>query len=118
MSLPHLASWIPPPDRLSIVLAHYRESHGQWINLTASTYLYARYDTPQAIDTSQQSSFRTYELLPNIIREGQTYCHHIHAHYADLQPMMIFTKRVRSTSMPRKGQSHRSWSSRHPHRQI
>ncbi|KAJ0421996.1 hypothetical protein BJY00DRAFT_281569 [Aspergillus carlsbadensis] len=92
MSLAHLPSWIPPPDLLGIVLARYREPLDPWINLTANTYLYAKYDTPQASDTIPHSSFRTYELLPNIGREGQTYCYHIHTHYTDLQPIMIFSQ--------------------------
>ncbi|KAL2868758.1 uncharacterized protein BJX67DRAFT_36521 [Aspergillus lucknowensis] len=92
MSLAKLPSWTPPPDLLGIVVARYNEPLDQWADLAPNVYLYAKYDTPQANDTVPHSSFRSYELLPNLGREGQTYCYHLYTNYDDLQPIMIFSQ--------------------------
>ncbi|KAL3472178.1 hypothetical protein BJX99DRAFT_249895 [Aspergillus californicus] len=86
------ASWVPSPDLLGIVVARYNEPLDPWLDLAPNIYLYAKHDTPQTDDPIPHASFRSYDLLPNIGREGQTYCHHLYTNYNDLQPIMIFTQ--------------------------
>ncbi|KAL2821410.1 hypothetical protein BDW59DRAFT_181166 [Aspergillus cavernicola] len=92
MALTEAASWAPFPDLLGIVVARYNEPLDPWADLAPNIYLYAKHDTPQTDDTVPHNSFRSYDLLPNAGREGQTYCHHIYIHYDDLQPIMIFSQ--------------------------
>lgn len=85
-------SWLPSPEVLGIVVSRYQEPLDPWAAVAANTYLYAKFDTPQANDTVQHDSFRLYQQLPNAGREGQTYCHHIYTHYDDLEEIMIFSQ--------------------------
>jgi hypothetical protein len=88
------------------------------MDLTANACLYAKFDTPQTNDTISLSSFRTYELIPEISREGQTYCHHILTHYTDIEPIMIFFQADVFDLIAPERQPQRKWPSALSHHLI
>jgi hypothetical protein len=83
---------LPSPTHLGIVVARFTEPLTPWAPFASNTYLYAKFPTPQASDSTPHSSFRSYTQLPNTSREGQTYLHHIVTHYDSLDDITIFTQ--------------------------
>jgi hypothetical protein len=83
---------LPSPTHLGIVVARFTEPLTPCAPFASNTYLYAKFPTPQANDSTPHSSFRSYTQLPNTSREGQTYLHHIVTHYDSLDDITIFTQ--------------------------
>lgn len=83
---------LPSPAELGIVVARYKEPLDPWVPVAANSFVYAKGNLTQDNDTVPHSSFRLYEDVPNVGREGQTHLTHIVKNYDNLQDVMIFTQ--------------------------
>ncbi|KAI1073447.1 hypothetical protein F5B20DRAFT_567037 [Whalleya microplaca] len=90
LQIPHHIS--PLPTQLGIVAARYKEALEPWADFAKNTYLYSKGGTPASSDSVPHDSFRLYQDLPNIGREGHTHLWHIVHNYDALDDITIFTQ--------------------------